>query len=190
MRRLWEGAVGILDAEDRDWRQQLPQDLDDDEGHLHILLLLSLKVFRADYDTFLGNARNFLLTITHPSLLRCLAVDTHVGSIYNLFGGVNGKRALLFLQRVSETLQAARLAGGCSEYVEATILAMSMALFELPRRERRARFNDDIPNLIESIQATVSAFKSQVSSDASTRVFNRLGDVPGLDNTGAGPFSS
>ena len=32
MRRLWEGAVGILEAEDRDWRQQLPQDLDHDEG--------------------------------------------------------------------------------------------------------------------------------------------------------------
>jgi hypothetical protein len=32
MRRLWDGAVGILEAEDRDWRQQVPQDLDEDEG--------------------------------------------------------------------------------------------------------------------------------------------------------------
>jgi hypothetical protein len=181
MRRLWEGAFNILDAEDRDWRQQLPQDLDDDEGHPHILSLLSLKVLGTDYSTFLGNARNFLLTITHPSLLRCLAVDTQVGSIYNLFGGVGGKRAVLFLQRVCEALQAARSASPSSnEDAHATLLAMAQALFELLRRERRARFNDDVLTLVESIQATANAFKSDVSSETLTRVSNRLGDVRAL----------
>ncbi|KAG9186672.1 hypothetical protein G6011_09780 [Alternaria panax] len=185
MRRLWEGALGILEAGDRDWRQQLPQDLDDDSddasGHRHILAILRTRVAGSDYGTFLGNARNFLLALTHSSLLRCLAIDTHVGSIYNLFGGVAGRTAVQYLQRVSKALLAARTAKSSSvstEDYQTTLLAMAMALFELLRRERRARFNDDIIPLVDSIQTASDACKD--SSDTSTRTTNRLNDIRAL----------
>ncbi|KAF1946092.1 NFX1-type zinc finger-containing protein 1 [Clathrospora elynae] len=183
MRRVWEGAFNILEAGDRDWRQQLPQDLDDDDemhqGRAHILALLSTKVVGGDYGAFVANARNFLLTLTHHSLLRCLAVDTHVGSIYNLFGGAGGNRAVIFLRRLCEALLAARAAGhslSSSDEAEGTLQAMSVALFELLKRERRARFNEEILKLVESIQAATNTFEDTMPSTI-TRITNRLNDV-------------
>ncbi len=185
MRRLWEGAFGILEAGDRDWRQQLPQDLNDDadneSGHRHILAILSAKVIGSDYDTFLSNARHFLLTLTHSSFLRCLAVDTHVGSIYNLFGGVGGNRAVLYLQRVCKALLAARTVSSTSKKDnETTLLAMATALFELLSRERRMRFNDEIIPLVDSIQAASDIYKDLMSPDTSMRTTNRLNDIRAL----------
>ena len=159
---LREGALGILENGDRDWLQQLPQDLDDSDdenGHRHILAILRTNV-SPDCGTFLENARNFLLTITHSSLLHCLAVDTHVGSIYNLFGGVAGRTAVQYLQRVSNALSAARTIrcfAISTEDHQATLLAMTKALLELLRRERRARFNDNIIPLVDSIQTASDA---------------------------------
>jgi hypothetical protein len=181
MRRLWEGALGILEAGDRDWRQQLPQDFDnpdDDSGRRHILAILSTKVTSSDCDTFLTNVRNFLLTLTHPALLRCLAVDTQVGSIYNLFGGVNGRTAVLFLQRVCKALQAARTTTASSEFTkdhQTTLLAVATALFELLKREPRARLNDEILSLADLIQAT-----SDSCEEISRLVTIRINDVRAL----------
>ncbi|CAA9958526.1 AAA 12 multi-domain protein [Pyrenophora teres f. maculata] len=185
MRRLWEGALDILEAGDRDWCQQLPQDLNDDEGtgHYHILAMLNTKVIGAGFDTFINNVRNFLLTLTHPSLLRCLAVDTHVGSLYNIFGGVGGKRAMQFLQRLCDALLAARVARASLSStgdIEATLLSASLALFELLRRERMMRLNEDITTLVDSIQATSNVFKYETSSSFATRISNRLNDVRAL----------
>ncbi|CAN9188156.1 unnamed protein product [Alternaria alternata] len=183
MRRLWEGALGILENGDRDWLQQLPQDLDDSDdenGHRHILAILRTNV-SPDCGTFLENARNFLLTITHSSLLHCLAVDTHVGSIYNLFGGVAGRTAVQYLQRVSNALSAARTIrcfAISTEDHQATLLAMTKALLELLRRERRARFNDNIIPLVDSIQTASDACKG--SPDVSARTTNRLNDIRAL----------
>jgi hypothetical protein len=188
MQRLWEGAFDILEAGDRDWRQQLPQDLnddsDDESGRRHILAILNSKVVGPNYNTFLSNARHFLLTLTHSSLLRCLAVDTHVGSIYNLFGGVGGNRAVLYLKRVCNALLAARTASSASTEDHAiTLLAMATALFELLRRERRTRFNDEVMPLVDSIQTTSDVYKDSASaSDTSTptRTTNRLNDIRAL----------
>ncbi|KAL1792144.1 hypothetical protein ACET3X_009895 [Alternaria dauci] len=185
MRRLWEGALSILETGDRDWCQQLPQDLNDDSNdesaRRHILAILRTAVVGSDYRTFLDNARNFLLTLTHPALLRCLAVDTHVGSIYNLFGGVGGRTAVQYLQRVSKALLAARTAtssAASTEDHQTTLLAMALALFELLKRERRARFNDDVIPLVDSIQTASDACKG--SPDISARITNRLNDIRAL----------
>lgn len=184
MRRFWKGALDILESGDRDRLQQLPQDLNDENeaGHRHILALLNTKVNGIDYETFISNARNFLLTITHSSLLRCLAVDTHVGLIYNLFGGVGGKRAVAFLRRLIQALLAAQTAGMAwlsTEYFRQTLLAMSIAVFELLRRESRARFNDEIPTLVDSIQAATDTVKGVVSNTP-TLIQNRLKDIRAL----------
>lgn len=185
MRQLWEGALSILEAGDRDWRQRLPQDLNDEDGigHRHILALLSANISGRDYETFTSNARNFLLTISHPFILRCLAVDTHVGLIYNLFGGVGGKRAVSFLRRLIGAIlstSAIGATGNLTENAKATLLAMSVALFELLRREYRVRFNDEIPSLVESIQTATGVSKDGASSDSLARIFNKLNDIRAL----------
>jgi hypothetical protein len=55
---------------------------------------------------------------------------------------------------------------------------MAMALFELLRRERRARFNDDVIPLVNSIQTASDACKG--SLDTSARITNRLNDTRAL----------
>lgn len=180
--RLWKGALSILEAGDRDWSQRLPQDLNHEHGTgcAHIIALLGTKVGGTDYETFISNARNSLLTITHTSLLRCLAVDTHVGLVYKLFGGVNGKGAISFLQRLLEALLAARTAGTVAhsrEDSKKTLLPVSNALFELLKCEPRARFNDGIPGLVDSIQTALDLFKDDAHSDPTTRTLGRLNEV-------------
>jgi hypothetical protein len=82
MERLWSGALKILDREDRDWKQMLLRDLDDDSfhGREHIHTLLSMVSHTHRCTKFVDLARPFLLVITHLALLDCLLINTFVGT--------------------------------------------------------------------------------------------------------------
>jgi hypothetical protein len=101
--KFWDGALKILDGNDRDRKQQLPKDLDDNEksaGLLHIKALMEhraqtvgsslVQVYRV--------SQSFLLVVTHTAMLDCLSVDTYVGSLYNFMSGPSGMRAIPFFQ--------------------------------------------------------------------------------------------
>jgi hypothetical protein len=81
-----------LNGDDKDWKQQLPRDLDDDAtyGKHHIKVLQSLKTHTNGSGTLIKLVLPFLQVITQQSLLDCLSVDTAVGCLYNFFGGSNG----------------------------------------------------------------------------------------------------
>lgn len=183
MRRVWEGALRLLDEGDQDWTQQLPRDLDNDDddhrGRVHIKAILDSNAVGGNRDDFLSNARNFLMTLTHQSLIHCLAVDTYVGSLYNFFGGVDGKRAVSFLQRCCMVSQASKSAGGLwdSQDSEALLQAMSLALFELLKRECRVRFNEDISTLVDSMETANTALRGEVPLTSIVRITKRIADV-------------
>ena len=154
--KLWSGAVTVLNGDDRDWKQMLPRDLDDEQhfGRAHIGTLLGMKAHAHGHNTFINLARPFLLVITHQALLDCLSVDTAVGGLYNFISGSNGSRAIPFFQLLSSSLEQ-NLNSATPESVtvlETTLIAMLRALRELLRREQRAAFNDDLPVLIDSVQ--------------------------------------
>jgi len=181
IRRVWEGALRILDEGDQDWTQQLPRDLDEHEkGRSHIRALLSAKIKEGQLYDSLSNSRCFLLTLTHPSLLRCLAVDTHVGSLYNFFGGVEGRTAITFLDRVCKAIlstQQDATDDSSMKNIEVTLDALSLAVFELLKRERRIRFNQNILALVDSVQDATKRFKSKMELTSATRISRRLDDV-------------
>ncbi|KAH9865451.1 hypothetical protein J1614_009035 [Plenodomus biglobosus] len=181
MRRLWEGTLAILDEGDDDWTQQLARDLDEDErGRIHMRALLTTQLGHSLSDASLSNARHFLLSLTHPTLLRCLAVDTHVGSLYNFFGGVDGRTAIAFLGQVCKALVASPRDGADPETlknIETTLGAMALAVFELLKRERRVRFNDAVSALIDSIQTATDSFRHSMEFTCATRIDKRLVDV-------------
>lgn len=183
-RRVWEGALRILNEGDQDWTQQVPRDLDEhDKGRIHMKALLNAQITEAPFDETLPTARYFLLALTHPSLLHCLAVDTHVGSLYNFFGGVDGRTAIKFLERVCRALSRIQIDTADStsvKNVEMALQAMSLAIFELLKRERRVRFNDSILTLVNSIQAVTDSFKTRMDSSSTIRVSRRLDDVRAL----------
>jgi hypothetical protein len=157
MERLWSGALVILDEEDRDWTQMLPRDLDD-EGHYgrqHIQTLLGMVAHTNGCREFVDLAHPFLLVITHPALLHCLSVDTFVGNLYNYISGSNGTRAIPFFKRLSTNLVEAHIESSKVSLImtlAGTLVAMSTAICEVLRREPRATFHDDLPDLVDSLE--------------------------------------
>ncbi|KAL9076756.1 MAG: hypothetical protein Q9161_000741 [Pseudevernia consocians] len=182
--KLWSGAIIILNGDDRDWKQMLPRDLDDDEhyGRDHIETLLGMKAHAHGHSTFLTLARPFLLVITHHALLGCLSVDTAVGGLYNFISGTNGSRAIPFFQLLSSILEQSinSAAPGPEPNLETTLIAMLRALQELLRREKRAAFHGDLPGLINSIEDLVGAAGIDTYSIAFQVLRNSIGELRGI----------
>lgn len=159
---LWEGALIILNGEDRDWKQMLPRDLDDQEnyGRQHMHAVLSMVARPHGHSEFINLAQPFLSVLTHPALLDCLSVDTSVGGLYNYMSGTNGSRAIPFFQRLCNSLMEGFLEASPARstlLLETTLVAMAVALRELLRREQRATFHDDLLDLINSIESIPDA---------------------------------
>lgn len=180
MERLWTGAVTILNGDDRDWKQMLPRDLDDDEnfGRDHIRALLGMKAYARGHTTFVTLARPFLLVITHQALLNCLSVDTAVGGLYNFISGSNGSRAIPFFQLLSSSLEQnlKSASSGPHTTLETTLIAMQRALRELLRREPRAAFHDELPSLINSMENLVAV----PGIDAHSVLQNSIAELRGI----------
>ncbi|KAH4209175.1 hypothetical protein HBI81_042970 [Parastagonospora nodorum] len=181
MQRLWGGALNILEEGDRDLSQQLPKDLDTDDqdhqGRHHIGAILNMRVRDSEAAQHVRNCQQFLLTITHSSMLDGLAVDTYVGSIYNFVSGANGTRAIPFFQHICELLTSLRTNNdpdASLDILESTLVALSVALRELLKRESRARFNDDLKALTDALGAAGTTFALDRPSVASTLVTNNV----------------
>ena len=158
MEAIWTSALEILNGDDKDWKQQLPRDLDDDAtyGKQHIQVLQSLKTRTNGSGTFVKLVLPFLQVITHQSLLDCLSVDTAVGCLYNFFGGSNGTRALPFFENCCTSMLESKLGLTMSGVdFEKGCISMLTALRELLRREQRSVFNEDLPKLLNSIENVI-----------------------------------
>lgn len=172
----------ILENGDHDCQQRLARDLDSDDknnkGRHHITAIMSQRARNDDSERLIKNSERFLLILTHPSFLDCLAVDTYVGSIYNFVSGANGTRAIPFFRHLCETIVAVRLDGNSSatppKRLESTLIAMSLTLRELLKRELRARFNDDLKNLLNALSTSTEAFAPETPTVCSTHVVNHV----------------
>jgi hypothetical protein len=177
---LWRGALTILNEDDRDWKQMLPRDLDDEDnyGRQHIDTLLSMVAHTHGCSTFVSLAEPFLLVITHQALLDCLSVDTFVGGLYNFISGSNRTRAIPFFQRLSTNLVKAYLESAVSkESVETIPIALLTAIRELLRRERRAAFHDDLSDLANSLEGAAEVTSIDKQSVAFQIIINRIGEL-------------
>lgn len=182
---LWNDALNILNGEDRNWKQMLPRDLDDEEycGRQHIQTLMSMVAGHHGHSTFVDLAHPFLLVITHPAVLDCLSVDTSVGGLYNYISGSNGSRAIPFFQRLSTSLLEKHLElapQSLTASLETTLTAMSAALRELLKREPRAIFHENLPDLLDSIENIAEATNIDPYSVAFQVVRNSIGELRGV----------
>jgi hypothetical protein len=182
MRQVWDGALEILNGGDREWKQMLPRDLDDERyhGREHIDVLLSIESHICGSEGFVDLARAFLSVITHPALLDCLSVDTFVGNLYNFFSGSNGNRAVPFFKRLGKNLAEAHsesTAHSPTVALDMALLTMSTALCELLRREQRAAFHEDLPDLANSMESVRDLILVDKGTVAFTTVTLRIADV-------------
>ncbi|KAF1956385.1 hypothetical protein CC80DRAFT_563213 [Byssothecium circinans] len=170
--KIWDDALRILNDDNRDWKQQLPKDLENEEsfGLLHIRTLMSLPS-QSNLE-FYRASRSFLLVMTHASLLDSLSLDTYVGTLYNFMSGANGVRAIPFFQHCCEVITtiATDTRGTVStEDIETTIFTVSKALAELLRRETRARFNEELHTLLDTLDNT-----AHLSTNGTTSITSQV----------------
>lgn len=153
----WSTALRILGGPDREFQQSLIRDLVDDRFHglAYVDLTVGLNLGNSLHSPLrlpLRTTENFLDVIIHPSLLDCLSVDTHIGTLYNFLSGTNGTRAIPFFAGLCEALLQRHQAepdefgvADVSQFFEKIAIAMT----ELLRRERRASFHEVMSKLFE-----------------------------------------
>ncbi|KAJ5123521.1 hypothetical protein N7448_009618 [Penicillium atrosanguineum] len=149
--QFWNGALDILESDNRENHQFLVKDLVDDNFHGHELIIATAD---SDHPEGLQSVsaydEPFLKVITHPSLLNCLSVDSFVGTLYTSFGGTNGDRAVAFLRSVCRKLINRWEDTGDDVPILPDIMKLLLnALYQLLSRVQRARFHDDLPALLE-----------------------------------------
>jgi hypothetical protein len=157
MEQLWVDGLAILNGDNLEWQQMLPRDLDSDNyrGREHIKALLELRSSSGKEQDFVRIAHSFLSVITHRAFLECLSVDTSVGALYNFVSGTNGNRAIPFFRHLSQMLVESHLSSANSPAtIQNTLQTMPVALRELLWREPRARFNENITSLLDSMEET------------------------------------
>ncbi|KAH9881756.1 hypothetical protein J1614_000927 [Plenodomus biglobosus] len=195
MQNLWSGAleickfvcfiaycysqsllrIGIVNSEDRDWKQSLPKDLDSDEGlfgRQHIENLLNTRAQPGQHENLVKIVRSFLLVMTHSAMIDTLSVDTYVGSLYNFISGANGTRAIPFFQHICELVVELRTDDNGllpRESLDTTLIAISTTLSELLRRESRARYNEQLLDLIHSLETA-----AHLITEAESGVFSHM----------------
>lgn len=181
---LWTGALKILDADDRNCKQELAKDLDHQDlfGRQHMQSVLGMVTHDNGAATFVSLVRPFLLVISHRDLLNCLAVDTSVGAIFNFISGSNGSRAIPFLRTLLDNLND--LATGSdtqtsSSALEETFTGATISLREILRREQRALFHDGLPALVGEFEEFSSALSTQHPTVA-FRTNSVLAEVRGM----------
>ncbi|KAJ4352735.1 hypothetical protein N0V95_004007 [Ascochyta clinopodiicola] len=189
MQRVWKGALEILQEDDRDWKQQLPRDLDNDvlncNGRAHVKAIVGKRATVNSMVEYVEVAKDFLEVIIHPSLVDCLAVDEYVGGIYSFIGGGNGTRAISFFQHLCEALVTVRTDERTTvshAVVERTLTCLTAALYELLRRDRRARLNDCLDKLVNAIDTAADIIPANLPSVTSTIVKNCIADTRALIN--------
>lgn len=159
----------------------LPRDLDNEEtsGRLHLKNIMSMRTPPAVQHNLIEVALAFLQTITHPAILDCLSVDTFVGSLYNFVSGANGSRAIPFFKHLCETVIQAYggdIPSDLNTKAERLVIVMALALREILRRESRARFNEDLPFLVDAIENVVDMI-SEEQSQTRTIVARSVGEM-------------
>ena len=178
---LWSQALEILDRGERNSKQMLPQDLINNElhGHQHIQVLLSMTVNTGGWATFNELAWPFLRVITHPALLDCLSVDTYIGDLYNFISGSGGTRVVPFFKRLSDSLLEASStsASANTKRFEEFHIAIATATREVLRRNPRALFHDELPDLVASLRNNFDAKAFSRTSTAYLIVTNRVTEL-------------
>ncbi|KAJ5670148.1 uncharacterized protein N7477_005511 [Penicillium maclennaniae] len=149
--QFWNGALEIVESENRENHQFLVKDLVDDDLHGHEFILATAG---ADHPEGLQSVaaydEPFLKVITHPSLLNCLYVDSFVGTLYTSFGGTNGDRAIAFLRSVCRKLMNSWDNTRDDAPISSDMMKLLLnTIYQLLSRVRRARFHDEMPALLE-----------------------------------------
>lgn len=158
LQEFWDGATGILDLKSPELHQRLAQNVVEDkwQGVRYVQRTLRITLDEGSWNQCNFCAiKSFLRTVTHPSLLDCLSIDSYVGTLYSLISGVHGDCAVpFFLSLCSGVLHQAEH----GHFVPITlndlneVLSKSLeVLHQLLVRQRRMCFHESLPGLFQRL---------------------------------------
>lgn len=159
---VWTLAIRIMNASNRELQQSVARDLADDEIGGTAFVARTVRrcaAIQAD-EGRLSFFRPFLEAITHPSLLRCLSVDTFVGTIYRIIGGIDGDQGLGLFAHLNQCLLET------SESRGTTLALIVSSLYELLIRVRKSLLHEDLPELLDALNIKARRFASLVEDPA------------------------
>lgn len=174
--RLWESALLVLEGDNQSSQQFVASDLASDEfSGLH-LIKETMGLDGVSEERAISCAYNFLRVVTHPAILDPLSIDSFVSTIYNFFGGAGGNRAVPFFLGMCEKIAVHHERHGSAPVATVTELAVCIlkALAELLNREVRSRFNEDMTNLFDTIQALAVLGQPRATTDPVVPRLDRL----------------
>ncbi|KAF2397692.1 NFX1-type zinc finger-containing protein 1 [Trichodelitschia bisporula] len=165
-KRVWDGALDILNADNRDSHQKLPRDLDLDETYGHDYILAVLTMHPTAFSPlngvgFMDIVHPFLLVITHTELIDSLSLDTYVGAIYNFISGPHGSRAIPFFKRVALSLK-----DHLALYADKMIGPLCTALCVTLRREPRTSFQEELSEVLDILDGVLVSVTPETKSIA------------------------
>lgn len=146
--------IKVLDASNRELQQSVARDLADDNIGGPTLVAQTVQLcttLQADRGG-INISQAFLQAITHPSLLRCLSIDSFVGTIYRMIGGSNGDQGIAFFSFLNCHLAET------SESFGTRLALLVSSLYELLRRERKCLLHDELPELLNAVEAKTTQF--------------------------------
>lgn len=193
IKAIWSDALDFLDGKTRDLGQRVVRDLENEEfyGREHMQVLLSLQK-DSPAGTLIDTGSIFLQVFTHPALLNCLSIDTYVGALYTFISGNKGSRIVNFSNRfVKHLVQHPSAFDDSSQILEKNLILVLHALREVLSREARARYNEDLPALLDLIERTrdlvlMSTYGAafQMTTDAITQMRGMINRATDLLSTG------
>lgn len=166
---IWTLAIDVMDSSNRELHQSVARDLAEDDIGGPVLVAKTVKLcvtLQVDEDC-LSIARAFLRTVTHPSLLRCLSVDSFVGTIYRMIGGGNGDQGISLFSTLNRRLSDA------TKSPPKFLALIVLSLYELVRRERKCLLNDDMPALLGALESRATDL-GRLSGNAATATIPEL----------------
>ncbi|KAI1006799.1 hypothetical protein K3495_g1423 [Podosphaera aphanis] len=154
IKNLWRKSLEILDNRDLNMIQQIPRDLESVEyqGFNHINAIMGIQAREGESEEFINLALPFLQVITHEAILDNLAVDTAVGGIYNYISGTNGIRVTTFFQRLCQCIVNLKAKNLSVSSLDQIMISILNTLREVLKRERRASYNEDLPEVFNQIE--------------------------------------
>ncbi|KAK0710442.1 hypothetical protein B0T21DRAFT_77739 [Apiosordaria backusii] len=164
--RAWGLAIAILDSPVQQCHQAITRDLaDNDEGGLIYVVRTIEFTMGTRYvlpSSTLAKrvqvAQLFLQAITHQAIVNCLSVESYLGVIYRVLGGVAGERAVELFTSLPGRAQEA------SVDVKPLIVLSITALHQLLQRERKCLLNDDLPDLLTMLDAELARLPTDLAS--------------------------
>ncbi|KAK2766019.1 hypothetical protein FQN54_007534 [Arachnomyces sp. PD_36] len=170
-KRMWSKALELVEKGAKEYQQRLLRDLLSDEhsGLEHVRQILDMRPNESG-SAFIQYVRPFITLVAHPGFLDCLSLDTYVGDLYVFMSGSGGSRAIPFFQAL---IQSIIEEGPSTEQVGNIVPVMLLALREIFRRNQKALYHDDIPEVMEKLKQ----LSLMVSPAASHIVTSRISEI-------------